>query len=193
MVPMNDRAPDILASSVQKTSLWLKDVAYELRTPSRHKAYSALRSVLHALRACVPIDQLAKFSAQLPLFITGVLFDGWKPRRKPVRFTRSSFHAQVQAELHGTGLDARLAVRAALLALSRHVSAGELRSLRQILPREVRDMWQELENAGRDEVIRPRAERPQPADGEPRWTQAVRRPWRPSDRYQGGGPSYGPR
>lgn len=188
---MNDRAPDILASSVQKTNLWLKDVAYGLRTPSRHKAYAALRSVLHALRACMPVDELAKFSAQLPLFVTGALFDGWKPRRKPVRLTRAGFHEQVQRELRGTGMEAPLAVRAVLLALARHVSAGEIRALQRILPREVRDLWLELEADGRDEVIRPRSELPRAC--EPRWAQAPRRPWRPSDRYQSGGFPHGSR
>jgi uncharacterized protein (DUF2267 family) len=187
---MNDRQLDILASSVQKTNLWLKDVAYEIHIPNRHKAYAALRSVLHALRLSVPVDELAKFSAQLPLFITGVLFDGWKPRKKPVRFTRRSFLDRVQAELHGQSLEAPLAVRAVLLTLSRHVSPGELRSLRQILPREVRELWADLERElrdGRDEVIRTRAERRAPGREEERWAPPPsRRPWRPSDRYESG-------
>lgn len=189
---MNDRNLDVLASSVQKTNLWLKDIAYEIHVPSRHRAYAALRAVLHSLRECVPVDELAKFSAQLPLFITGVLYEGWKPRHKPVRFTRDGFYDEVQDHLRNVSLDAGLAVRAVLLVLSRHVSPGEIRALRSILPREVRALWLDIERElveHRDEVIRPRSEHFRPeeepeGEGRRRWGPPPTG-WRPSDRYRG--------
>jgi len=190
---MNDRNLDVLASSVQKTNLWLKDIAYEIHIPSRHKAYVALRSVLHTLRECIPVDELANFSAQLPLFITGVLYEGWKPHRKPIRFTREDFFDHVQHLMRNQpGLDPALATRAVFLVLSRHISPGEVRALRQILPREVRGLWLDIESElldGRDEVIRPRSEHFRPVEEEQRRLGAPPS-WRPSDRYRG---YYGPR
>lgn len=141
------KQPDVLASSVQKTHLWLKDVGRELRVEDQHRAYAALRAVLHALRDCVPVDELAKFAAQLPVFVTGMLYDGWKPRRKPARLTRRDFFDLVAAQLRGQSLEPANAARAVLLAVSRHVSPGEVRSLRMILPREVRALWLDLEAA----------------------------------------------
>lgn len=157
------KQPDVLASSAQKTHLWLKDVGRELRVEDQHRAYAALRAVLHALRDCVPVEELAKFAAQLPVFVTGMLYDGWKPRRKPVRLTRRQFIDRVDEHLRGQTLEAANAVRAVLLTVSRHVSPGEVRSLRIILPREVRALWTDLEAtaAGAAKQRRPPAQEEQ--------------------------------
>lgn len=133
-------------ASLQKTNLWLKDAAAEIRTDDRHKAYAGLRAVLHALRDCLPVEETAKLAAQLPLVLTGVFFDGWKPHKKPRRFSRDSFYEQVRRELrHNPGLDPALAVRAALRCLDLHLSGGEAEAVRRVLPREIRALWEELE------------------------------------------------
>ena len=41
---------DSFDKTVQESNLWLKDVMERLNTYDRHRAYSALRAVLHALR-----------------------------------------------------------------------------------------------------------------------------------------------
>lgn len=205
---------DVLASSLQKAHLWLKDVGRELRTPDQHRAHAALRGVLHALRECVPVEELAKFSAQLPVYVTGVLYDGWKPRRKPVRLTKRQFIDAVDEQLRGQSLEAANAARAVLLTVSRHVSAGEVRSLRSILPREVRALWAGLEETAAGLKPRPAEPRPEKAEaardepafesgeeapGEPPSAELGsldeknirQRPWRPSDRFGGPGEAHG--
>ena len=52
------------------------------------KAYAVLRSVLHALRDCLPPAEVVKFSAQMPMMVKGVFFDGWKITPKPLGLTR---------------------------------------------------------------------------------------------------------
>ena len=132
-------------SSRQKTNLWLKHVAAELRSDDRRKAYVALRTVLHLLRDCLPVEETAKFAAQMPLLLQGVLFEGWKPRRKPERLTRQAFFERVRASTRNQpGLDAALVTRAVLVTLGRHLSAGEIEAVRRVLPHEVRELWFEL-------------------------------------------------
>jgi uncharacterized protein (DUF2267 family) len=41
---------DVFDTTVQETNLWLKELMERLGTYDRHRAYSTLRAVLHALR-----------------------------------------------------------------------------------------------------------------------------------------------
>jgi uncharacterized protein (DUF2267 family) len=49
---MNDNHLPVLEHTIQKTNIWLKKLEEDLG--NRHQAYSALRSVLHALRDRLP-------------------------------------------------------------------------------------------------------------------------------------------
>lgn len=139
---------DVFDSSLQKTNLWLKDVEVELHAAGRPRAYCALRAVLHCLRDCMPVDGAAKFSSQMPLLVRGVFFDGWRPRRKHLRYTKARFLARLGEELRNEGgLDAALAARAVFHVLERHLSPGEIRAIRLVLPREVRQFWSQADEA----------------------------------------------
>ncbi len=142
----NQRAPtkvvDVFESTLQKTNCWLKDLESVLRTEDRPRAYAALRAVLHTLRDCMPVDETAKFSAQMPLLLRGVFYDGWKPRRKPTRLTKGGFLNAIRDCLRTQeGLDPALAARGVFAMLEKHLSAGEIGHIRRVLPTEVRQFW----------------------------------------------------
>ena len=65
--PMRRHTPDAFDTAVQKGNIWLKDIEKAGKLRSRFQAYAVLRSVLHALRDCLPPAEAVKFSAQ----------DGW--------------------------------------------------------------------------------------------------------------------
>lgn len=142
------RTIEAFESSRQKTNLWLKDVADELRTNNRHQAYAALRAVLHTLRDVLPVEETAKFSGQLPLIMKGVFFDGWRPHKKPARLSKGEFYDKVRGRLRGTGVEAAPAVRAVLLLFDTHLSAGEITAIQRVVPHEVRDLWQGIQEEG---------------------------------------------
>ncbi len=153
---------DVFDSSLQKTNLWIKGVESEIHSTDRPRAYSALRAVLHALRDCMPVDETAKFSSQMPLLVRGVFFDGWKPRRKPRRYTKDRFLRAIGDALRGQpGLDGALAARAVFRVVEEHLSPGEVRAIRFILPREIRQFWSELSREEAEPAIPP--ERPAPS------------------------------
>jgi uncharacterized protein (DUF2267 family) len=142
---MAGRGIEAFESSRQKTDLWLKEIARELRTPHKPRAYSALRAVLHTLRDCMPVEAAAKFSGQMPLILKGVFFDGWKPHAKPERLTRAQFYARVRERLRGVAVDGGLATRAVLVVLDRHLSPGEVEGVKRVLPHEVRLLWRAVD------------------------------------------------
>jgi hypothetical protein len=68
---------DIFARSFQKTDIWLKQAARELKWRDRRKTYIALRAVLHALRDRVTNREAVQLGAQLPTVIrASIMKDG---------------------------------------------------------------------------------------------------------------------
>ncbi len=135
---MRRHTPDAFDTAVQKGNIWLKDIEKAGKLRSRFQAYAVLRSVLHALRDCLPPAEAVKFSAQLPLLIKGVFFDGWKIPPKPARMTRAEFDACIGRGLkEESGVEPARALKAVLSALYAHVSPSVLTAIEPILPREV--------------------------------------------------------
>ncbi|MDD5302363.1 MAG: DUF2267 domain-containing protein [Elusimicrobia bacterium] len=135
---MRRHTPDAFDTAVQKGNMWLKDIEQAGKLRSRFQAYAVLRSVLHALRDCLPPAEAVKFSAQMPLLVKGVFFDGWKVSPKPERLSLEEFHAYVRRGLkEQAGVDPATALKAVLATLSRHISPSVLDTLQLVLPREV--------------------------------------------------------
>jgi uncharacterized protein (DUF2267 family) len=74
---------DIIDRSVEKAHVWINDTAEELGTQDSHEAYRVLRAFLHAVRDHLSVDEAAQLSAQLPIFVRGVFYEGWDPSRTP--------------------------------------------------------------------------------------------------------------
>ena len=123
--------------SLQTTDRWLKEIMGELGWADRHKAYTALRATLHALRERLPVDECAQLSAQLPLVVRGVYWEGWNPScTKPEHGT---FLKEVHAAFkHDPKTDPEQVARAVFKALASEISAGEMEDVRSILPQPIR-------------------------------------------------------
>ncbi len=133
---------DTIDRSVQKAHVWLKDMADELGTSDQQDAYRILRAFLHALRDRLTVNEAAQLSAQLPIFIRGVFFEGWEPSHTPERARDlDSFLRRIADEALLAGeTEASFAAAAASRVLRRHVSAGEEDSLLHVLPEHIREL-----------------------------------------------------
>lgn len=130
--------------SRHETNVWLRDISNAIEDERRAMAYHALRGVLFALRDRLPPGELFDLSAQLPLLIRGVLFEGYRPEGKPDTYGRDEFLERVQAELQAMGGgNAERITRAVFGVLSQHVTAGEIEDLRRGLPQQLRTLWPE--------------------------------------------------
>jgi len=133
---MSDTEPSIIQHSVEKTHIWLNEVAAALGDDDRQYAYRALRAVLHALRDRLTVDVAAKLAAQLPTLIRGVYYEDWDPSRTPLAIHDvGTFLDHVAEEGHMAGeTEASLAVTAVAPVLRAHVSDGEIDGLLAVLP-----------------------------------------------------------
>ncbi len=130
-------------STLQTTNVWINEVMEELGCLDRHRAYVALRAVLHALRDRLSVDQAAALGAQLPMLVRGFYFEGWHPGGKPIKERhKNEFLAHVQAAFSGDPrMDSEDMTRAVLRVVARHVSPGEVGHVKDTLPVEIRALW----------------------------------------------------
>ena len=123
--------------SVEKTNLWLEQLAEELGRPAdRAYAFRVLRAFLHTLRDRLPVEESAHLAAQLPELIRGVYYEGWRPSRTPLTYHDSATFLDLVAgeALLAGETEAGYAVEATARVLRRHVTTGELADVRAVLP-----------------------------------------------------------
>lgn len=132
-------------AAIQKSNLWLKELAGSLDLGDLNTALIGLRAVLHTLRDRLPAAEAAHLAAQLPLLVKGIYYDGWNPNAPPLKIrTKAEFLRMVsQALTRGwpQGVDPERLTRAVFELVATHVSVGEVRDIRGILPPELSDLW----------------------------------------------------
>lgn len=130
-------------STLQTTNIWLNEVMEELGWADRHKAYHALRAVLHTLRDRLPPNEAVHLGAQLPMLIRGFYYEGWHPANKPVKErSRDEFLVHItESFLFDVDANSEEIVRAVFKVLATHVTEGEIDDVRNALPSGVRELW----------------------------------------------------
>ena len=126
------------------TNEWLNDIAAELDTDDKHRAYSAMRAVLHAVRDFLPVDEVAQFGAEMPILVRGVYYEGWKPSTNPARErSKQDFLDSISVEMRDWVLeeDPEQDARAVFRVIQKKISAGEVLDVQHLLPEPVRNMW----------------------------------------------------
>jgi uncharacterized protein (DUF2267 family) len=134
---------EVFDRTLQATNIWLDDIMQELGWSDRHRAYHALRAVLHTLRDRLPVDDAAHFSAQLPMLVRGLFFEGWRPAAVPINERkRDEFLAHItDAFVFDVDADSKEILSAVLSVIGRHVSEGEIHKVQSVLPESIRSLW----------------------------------------------------
>ncbi|MDG4797385.1 DUF2267 domain-containing protein [Micromonospora sp. WMMD1082] len=137
---MAEQFQSAIESSMDKTNLILKDIeqAYGWPKEQRNQSYAALRTVLHLLRDRMPVQESVEFSAQLPVVVRGIYFDGWQPQDVPVKLNRDDFLYEVR---QGFPYDVQggpeRVVQVVLDTLRRHITQGEWDDVKDTMPKDL--------------------------------------------------------
>ncbi|MEV6695035.1 DUF2267 domain-containing protein [Micromonospora sp. NPDC051196] len=134
---MAEQFQSAIESSVDKTNLILKDIeqAYGWPKAQRNQSYAALRTVLHLLRDRMPVQESVEFSAQLPMLVRGIYFDGWQPENVPIKLNRDDFLYEVrQGFPYDVEGGPQRVVQVVLDTLRRHITQGEWDDVRDTMP-----------------------------------------------------------
>lgn len=134
---------DTFDKTVQESNLWLKDIMERLNTTDRHRAYSTLRAVLHALRDRIGAENAAHLGAQLPMLLRGLFYEGWDPTNKPTKERHEeAFLAHVAQELpRADEAEIEQGIYAVFDVLSKHIDRGAAVKLAGIFPQDLRKFW----------------------------------------------------
>jgi uncharacterized protein (DUF2267 family) len=134
----------VIASSVQKTHEWLRDIEDELHLKNEVSAYAALRATLHAVRDRLPVELVAHLGAELPILIRGIYYDGWHPSAARLKTAHAEdFCDSIRRELQGhedlQHVDE--VARAVLRVLDDRLERGQIRHVVEALPEKTRRFW----------------------------------------------------
>ncbi len=100
----------VFEHTIELTHTWLHDVMERLGWHEKHRAYMALRAVLHAVRDRVGPEDAAHLAAQLPMLVRGFYYEGYHPAGKPVADRkRADFLARVASECSDTKIETKAA------------------------------------------------------------------------------------
>lgn len=134
-------------STLQKSDEWIKDMQAALPVAaSEQDAYHALRAGLHCLRDRLPTNESVHLSAQMPMLIRGLYFEGWQPSETPMlmdnldeisSYLTNAIHRDISS-------DPMVIMKALFSVLHKHISEGELSHIQSMLPAETRVFWPNL-------------------------------------------------
>src|SRR5206468_1156534 len=130
--PMTTSAINAFDSTVQTTNHWLNEIMERMNWDEPQKAYHALRAVLHALRDRLPVNHAAALGAQLPMLVRGIYYEGWNPKRAPLKERKKAdfvYHTR-EAFRDSPLIDAEEVTRAVLHVIAKHISKGEVESVK---------------------------------------------------------------
>jgi uncharacterized protein (DUF2267 family) len=162
---------EVFDRTLHTTNLWLDEICAEIG-PDKHLAWHVLGAVLRAIRDELLIGQSAHLGAQLPLLVRGAYFDQYRPAAQPAaERSQEDFIARIREELAGCRpVRPDLAATAVMRTLNRHITEGQVKKVRDALPKSVRALWPEaphpLAAEGREAAsatATPRAKEPGPS------------------------------
>ncbi|MEO0929391.1 MAG: DUF2267 domain-containing protein [Pseudomonadota bacterium] len=122
---------------------WVNDLAGRTGWTKQSQYLALIRTVLAKTRDHLPVDEMAQFSAQLPLILRGMFFEGWQPKLTPVRERRAAEFVSAVEEKIGDVIAYRgvTDIKAVFNVINAHISQGEVEDVRACLPQELRDLW----------------------------------------------------
>ena len=122
---------------------WVNDLAGRTGWRNEREVLRLLRTVLGKVRDHLPLNEMAQFSAQLPLILRGMFFEGWQPKLTPVRERNAADFVGAVDEKVGDVVEYQgtADIKAVFNVINAHVSRGEVEDVRACLPQELRDLW----------------------------------------------------
>jgi uncharacterized protein (DUF2267 family) len=133
---------DVVDRAVASTNVWIHDIEQAWDVEDRGRAVAALRAVLHILRDRLPVDEMAHFSAQLPVLVRGLFFEGWQPAHQPAPLHRDEVLYRIAREAGLLFVDeAQTACRAVAQVLWNRTGDGIMGKVVAVLPDDLADLF----------------------------------------------------
>lgn len=140
---MSNQGLETIDHTVHQTHEWINELSARLEWSSKRSALHLMRAVLHLVRDRLLVDELAQFSAQLPLLVRGMLYEGWVPKITPIKDRSPETIAANIDDAMGGDPEYRGTedIRCVFDLLNNHISRGEIEDVRAQMPESLRILW----------------------------------------------------
>lgn len=140
---MSAQGLEVIDHTVQLTHQWINDLKGRLGWQSSRDSLRLLRVTLLQVRDHLGHDELAQLSAQMPLLVRGMFYEGWSPSNTPTQArSLEAFLEPIEAKLADVqGWRGAPDVTAVFETLNAKISAGEVEDVRAGLPQAIRELW----------------------------------------------------
>lgn len=137
------RTVHVFDRTVHEAHDWVNELSARLGWTSERDALRLLRTVLCKIRDHLPVNEMAQFSAQLPIMLRGMYFEGWQPKNTPIHQRDIAEFIKAVEDQVGDVLDYRgeTDIKAVFDVINARISEGEVADVRANLPRALQDMW----------------------------------------------------
>lgn len=140
---MTSQGLEVIDHSVHLSHEWINELAERLEWSSKRSTLRLLRITMRHLRDHLHVNELAQMSAQMPILMRGLFFEGWVPKITPIKERNASDFIAfitdqmgVAEEYHG-----REDIKCVFDLLNNRISKGEIEDVRASLPTGIRDLW----------------------------------------------------
>ena len=130
--------------SLQKTTVWINELAAKLGWDNHDDAFQALRVTLHTVRDRIPPEEATELGAQLPIVLSGFFYENYRLSDAPTKErTREAFLGKIHDEFQRINLEAdpESVLRAVFQIITEHVTQGETQDVVHSFPKELKDLW----------------------------------------------------
>ena len=134
---------ETLDHSQQVTHRWINELDAALGWNNKARSYRLLRTVLQALRDCLPLGEIGDLAAQLPVVLRGVFYEQWRPAaRERLRWDYDRLLDRIDEAFRKDPIvDTGGAVAVTFALLAEKISAGEIDEVIKALPADIRQLW----------------------------------------------------
>lgn len=148
-IDMNTKKMVKLEKYAMDANQWIDEVAVLMQIDDRELAWKALRGVLHVIRDRLIPEEVFQLSAQFPMLIRGLFFEGYHYSNKPEKFDVEELKDRISEALSPvTDINPEVVFKSVLYVLYDHISEGELQDIYGNMPRDIQQLWDKsLENS----------------------------------------------
>jgi len=140
---MSKQGLEVIDHTVQLTHEWINELADRLDWSNQRGVFHLLRATLTNLRDLLGHNEAAQLSAQFPILIRGVFYEGWRPSDTPLKDrNKDSFIARIDADIREyPEYRGEEDIYTVFAVLNSRISEGEIQDVRNSLPSSIRDIW----------------------------------------------------
>ncbi|UWQ14241.1 DUF2267 domain-containing protein [Aliiroseovarius sp. M344] len=140
---MSAQGLEVIDRTVHLTHEWINELTERLDWTSAHDALRLMRATLTAVRDHISHEEAAQLSAQMPLLIRGMFFEGWQPAQTPMRDRNVDHFISRIETTFGASTEYRGPedITTVFKLLNARISDGEVKDVRGALPEAIRSLW----------------------------------------------------